>query len=258
MTCRGVRDLLHPFSDGELDLVRHVEVETHLAGCAECGERADRLRSLRAALSDPDLYYQAPPALRGRVRVATFQDSAAREGRRSWARRVAIGAGVLMLVGACTTAAIFARRGGASGEDRLVEEVVAGHIRSLQIDHLTDVASSDRHTVKPWFLGKLDYSPQAPDLSNEGFLLAGGRLDYLDDRPVAALVYSRRLHAINVFTWPTAAGAEGPVRATSRQGFHVRHWRGSGMTYWAVSDLNEEELGDFARKFSERSVVPRP
>lgn len=259
MTCQDARGLLHPYSDGELDLVRHVEVEGHIAGCAECGARADDLRSLRAALASPTLQYRAPAALRDRVRLAAFPgaEPEVRGRRRFRLRSAPIAAAASLLVGATVTLAILSSRGGISAEGRLADQVIAGHVRSLQIDHLTDVASSDRHTVKPWFAGKLDFAPQAPDLSSEGFPLKGGRLDYLDDRPVAALVYYRRRHSINLFTWPTAAGPEQqPVRALARQGFHVRHWRHSGMTYWAISDLNDEELDAFAREFRRRSAEP--
>jgi anti-sigma factor RsiW len=115
------------------------------------------------------------------------------------------------------------------------------------------VASSDRHTVKPWFRGKLDFSPQVPDLTPQGYSLSGGRLDYLTDRPVAALVYYRRLHAINLFTWPAADDDVKPVRGLARQGFHIRYWQRGGMSYWAISDLNEQEFDEFVRLFQEHS-----
>ena len=131
--------------------------------------------------------------------------------------------------------------------------VVANHVRSLQVDHLRDVASTDQHTVKPWFRGKLDFSPQVLDLSAQGYTLSGGRLDYASDRPVAALVYYRRLHTINVFTWPAGNSDDKDVRARTRQGFHIRYWQRSGMAYWAISDLNNRELDEFVRLFQEHS-----
>ena len=148
--------------------------------------------------------------------------------------------------------ALWSRAGG-SADDPIAESIVAGHVRSLQAEHLYDVASSDMHTVKPWFKGKLDFSPEVPDLSSAGFALTGGRLDYLLDRPVAALVYSRGKHAINLFTWRSGDEKDKPVRSHAQQGFHLRDWRRSGMTYWAISDLNDQGLDEFVRLFQERS-----
>ena len=254
MKCQDVRHLLHPYSDGELDLVRHVQIEAHLSKCEECAEQEKHLRSLRAAISSPSLYYRTPAALRARLQRATL--SASRGQRRSPVRMVAAAAGVLFLIGASATLGMLLSRSGTSTDDKLAERVVAGHVRSLQIDHLTDVVSSDRHTVKPWFRGQLDFSPQVPDLSRQGFTLSGGRLDYLSDRPVAALVYHRGLHAINLFTWPADSDEEKAVRKLARQGFHIRYWQRSGMTYWAVSDLNEQEFVEFVRFFQEHSPAP--
>ena len=133
-----------------------------------------------------------------------------------------------------------------ASHDALDKEIVASHVRSMMADHLFDVASSNQHTVKPWFLGKLDYSPAVRDLSDNGFPLTGGRLDYIDGRPVAALVYSRGQHAINLYTWP-AAGESQPYRPSSRLGFNMVEWTQSGMRFWAVSDISPSELALFAR-----------
>jgi anti-sigma factor RsiW len=243
MNCPDVRRLLHPYSDGELDVIRHVEVEEHLAQCAGCAEEEKHLRSLRTAVASASLYHRAPAKLRNRVRLG----SAPVPPRRAPMRWVAIAAGVLLLMGAAAMVGVLLSQARASADDRLAEWIVASHVRSLQVEHLTDVASSDRHTVKPWFRGKLDFSPQVTDLSADGYKLSGGRLDYLADRPAAALVYQRRLHAINLFTWPAANDTEKAVRGLDRQGFHIRHWQRSGMSYWAISDLNEQELDEFVR-----------
>jgi anti-sigma factor RsiW len=160
----------------------------------------------------------------------------------------------LLLIGAPAIVGMLLSRTGPSAADRLAELIVAGHVRSLQVDHLTDVASTNRHTVKPWFRGKLDFSPQVPDLSQQGFQLSGGRLDYITDRPVAVLVYYRGLHAINLFTWPAVNNEERAVQGLSRQGFHIRYWQRFGMTYWAISDLNEQEFDEFVRLFQEESL----
>jgi anti-sigma factor RsiW len=167
-------------------------------------------------------------------------------------------AAAALLAGVLTLGMLWPRSGGASAEDRLAEVVLASHVRSLQVDHITDVASSDQHKVKPWFRGKLDFSPRVVDLSSDGYALSGGRLDYLADRPVAALVYHRQQHVINLFTWPVKDDEERPVRSLSRQGFHIRSWQHSGMAYWAISDLNPQELDEFVRLLGEHSSATPP
>jgi anti-sigma factor RsiW len=268
MNCRDVQRLLHPYSDGELDLVRNVEIEEHLMECAECSERAKNLRTLRAAISSPSLYHRAPASLGERIQLAIpaaldtpqvqlAAPLATRGRRRSSLQLAAMAASVLLLIGASATIGILLFPG-PSADDRLAERIVASHVRSLQVDHLTDVASSDKHTVKPWFRGKLDFSPQVPDLSAEGYILTGGRMDYLTDRPVAVLVYSRRLHAINVFTWPAVDDENKAVRKSSQQGYQIRTWNQSKMTYWAVSDLNDQEFDEFVKLFQAKCSQSPP
>ncbi|OAI54559.1 hypothetical protein AYO44_14695 [Planctomycetaceae bacterium SCGC AG-212-F19] len=256
MNCPDVQQLLHPYADGALDLMRQVEVEAHVAACPACADQEKNLRSLRAVLAAPELYYRAPAGLRARIHGVMPPLAPAR--RRPALQLAAMAAGVLLVIGASATLGILLARSGTFRDDRLAEWVVASHVRSLQVEHLTDVASSDRHTVKPWFRGKLDFAPQVPDLAKEGYPLTGGRLDYLADRPVAALVYSRRLHSINLFTWPAASDEATAVRGLARQGFHIRHWQRAGMTYWAVSDLAEPELDGFVRLIQEHAQEVHP
>jgi anti-sigma factor RsiW len=254
MKCSEVQSLLQPYSDRELDLVRQLQIEEHLTGCDACAQQETRLRALRAAVSSPSLYYRAPDTLRSRIQLAT------RPIQRGWRRPslqlAAIAATILFLIGTAATLGILSSRAGASADDRVAQWVVAAHIRSLQADHLMDVASTDQHTVKPWFRGKVDFSPEVPDLSAQGFELSGGRLDYLADHPVAALVYRHRLHAINLFIWPADNDEDKAVRDLARQGFHIRHWQRAGMTYWAISDLSDQGLNEFVRLFQENSHGP--
>jgi anti-sigma factor RsiW len=261
MNCQDVQNLLHPYSDGELDLVRNLEIEEHLGTCPACAEQEKSLRSLRAVLSAPSLYYAAPATLRARLQVAPASSSAVVERQPiapganwMWAT---IAAGILLVVGVSATLGVLLSRATESAGGRLEDWVIASHVRSQQVNHLTDVVSSDRHTVKPWFRDKLDFSPQVPDLSAQGFPLTGGRLDYLAERPVAALVYQRGKHAINVFTWPAMNDGDKAVRDFSRQGFHIREWQRSGMNYWAISDLNDEDLDQFVRLFQEHTAQSR-
>jgi anti-sigma factor RsiW len=167
-------------------------------------------------------------------------------------------AGIVLLVTASLTAGVYLARSG-SAEDRLTEAVVAGHIRSLQVAHATDVANSNQHIVKPWFSGKVDFAPQVPDLSAAGFPLSGGRLDYLVDRPVVAIIYHRREHLINVFTWPATDGeSDRGLRTFHKQGFNIRRWQRAGMAYWVISDLNPQELDTFVMAFQPHCAVPSP
>ena len=187
-------------------------------------------------------YHAAPPRLAARILAALPEESAADTPKRRprwnlwWAAPAFAGACALFL-------AVGLYLGGFGADDPFADEVIAAHVRSLMVDHASDVASSDRHTVKPWFAGKLDYAPPVVDLTAQGFALVGGRLDYLERRPVAALVYRHRQHLINLFVSP-AKGNESP-RTISRQGFHLLRWTSRGMNFRAVSDLNPEDLANF-------------
>jgi anti-sigma factor RsiW len=253
MDCNQCRNLLHAYLDGALDLVRHLEIEHHLQDCEACMGRHENHRSLRAALGSDVLYYRAPEALRSRLQASLgrVNGPASFPRRALWVRlgTAAAAAGLLLLGWALGRGGIGPA---APTGDPLAQQVLAFHIRSLlPADHLYDVKSSSRHVVKPWFTGKLDFAPEVPDLSAQDFALVGGRLDYLDGRPVAALVYQRRQHVLNLFTWPTAGPDEAP-RAVTQQGYHLVHWVQGDTTWWAVSDLNEQELQEFVQLVRDR------
>lgn len=243
MICREVQELLHGYADGELDPVRNLEMERHFRECAVCASDYERLRGLRAAMSSSLPYFQPPAGLERRLHARLRAEAAPANRGVQWRWLAAAAALVVITAGVWRVARMSSRPDSA---EILAGEAVSSHVRSLMAGHLTDVPSSDRHTVKPWFNGKLDFSPSVGDFPGQGFTLAGGRLDYLDGRPVAALVYQRRQHVINLFVWPAAELPDSEIRSTERQGYHVLHWTKAHMNYSAVSGLNARELRDFA------------
>jgi anti-sigma factor RsiW len=243
MACDNARELLHGYLDGELDLATNLDLQRHLQECAACAKAYQAQQGLRAAIHQSDLPYKAPSDLGRRIRAATRKAEAASPSHRTVfpLRWLAIAASIVI-------AALVLWRFGStrSRADYIEQAVVNNHVRSLMANHLTDVVSTDSHTVKPWFAGKLDFSPPVKDLAAQGFPLAGGRLEYID-RPVAALVYKRRLHIINVLIWPDTNNAQPPGKPISIQGYNLVHWTEGSMNYWAVSDLNKAELLQFVQ-----------
>jgi anti-sigma factor RsiW len=242
--------LLDGYVDGELDLVRSLEMEQHLKACRLCAIAHQNQLSLKSVIAGSSLSYSAPEGLHRRVMaslpVTDVVTDAPRRRSLPWFRGYLVPAAafaVLVLFGWMAMRGVLRP----AHDDFLAEEVVASHIRSMMVTHLEDVASTDRHTVKPWFNGKLDFSPTVTDLASSGFPLIGGRLDYLDHQPVAALVYRRQKHIINVFVWPATSSGSDSSRPVTMRGYHLVHWNEGGMSYWAVSDLNTMELGQFAR-----------
>ena len=249
MLCQDVLDRLSPFLDDELDPVVSREIAGHLETCATCAAAFARQRELRESLRSHLEYHRAPDLLRARVlrdmRAAVRRDEPARSQAvaRPWQWISAVAAVVAVVAGTWMAGSLPRT----SENDAITREAVSSHIRSLMADHLEDVVSTDQHTVKPWFNGKLDFSPPVTDFAAAGYPLIGGRLDYLRGRTVAALVYQRRKHIINVFVWPVSDARESIVPPVTQQGFQViRATRGS-MAFWAVSDLNAAELADFVR-----------
>jgi anti-sigma factor RsiW len=238
-----MHDQLTAYFDGELDAAGVGAFEDHLSACPDCAHELEALQGLRAALRDSSLRHRPPASLEDRVRKTNRPVRPLSATGRRWTIWLATAAGLAaaVLFGASLT--LFLRT--PTADDRLAAEVTAGHARSMLADHLFDVASSDQHTVKPWFQGRADFSPPVSDFKDKGFPLAGGRLDFLDGRTAAALVYRRRQHVINLFVWPAVGGESGTI-TMSRRGYNLVHWTDAGLTFWAVSDLNADELREFA------------
>jgi anti-sigma factor RsiW len=259
MNCEDMRMYLSAYLDDELEVAESLRLERHLGECRECRQVQEAQLALRSALRDPDLYFQPSADFANRIASAVRQQ-AKKEARQhssgfewnwfDWFRMgslqwISAGAVLVIMVTAATWLILNKTR--SSHEQLIASNVLTAHIRSLQAGHLVDVPSSDRHTVKPWFQGKLDFAPPVPDLSELGWVLIGGRLDYVDGRPVAAVIYQRRMHNINVFVWPHHGTADDKIQEEDAQGYQILHWNGADMTYWVVSDLNKDELMDFAR-----------
>jgi anti-sigma factor RsiW len=242
--CPDYQTFLHGLIDGELDAANAVAYEKHLASCSACRAELESIERLREKLHAVPLRYKASDDLR--KRIDSTIDAASRAPTRSSRLRTFFSAFKPSVwpsaVLAMAVALVFVLYWRPTQVD-LTDEIVAGHVRSLQVNHLVDVETSDRHVVKPWFAGKVDFSPPVIDLSESGFALIGGRLDYLQDRAVVALAYHHRAHIINLFIWP-ANGDASPSRQT-REGFNLIHWQTAGMAFWTVSDLNFEELSQF-------------
>jgi anti-sigma factor RsiW len=243
VNCSELRTFLHAYLDGELDLVRRMEIEDHLPACDACSRIHQAQLALRSALKSDELYFRAPAHLERKVRMAAQPAE-----RKTWLPRMPDWVGAAIAAAAVVTLAVFVSPmlSRPSRTERIARDIISAHIRSLMPGHLTDVPSSENHTVKPWFAGKLDFSPPVADLSAEGFPLVGGRLDYAADRPVAALVYRKGKHFINLFVWPSSSTHEFPEAADARQGYNLLFWTRGQTNFWAISDLNATELRQFA------------
>jgi anti-sigma factor RsiW len=242
MTCDEAEILLHALLDDELDAGHVREVEAHIATCQRCAAQLNTYRDMRSAMAASNLHFTAPPQLRQRIEAAL--PKAHTPNRRAVLKGFAMGS-VLSAVAATGLVVVVLRH---EDEQRILSEVVSAHLRALQAGHLTDVLSTDQHTVKPWFNGRLDVAPPVVDLTAQGFTLIGGRLDYVNGRTIGAIVYRRRTHVINLFVAQTTNAESRAARIETVQGFNIRHWSERGLTYWAVSDLNADELADFGSK----------
>jgi anti-sigma factor RsiW len=260
VSCELTQRYVSGYLDGELDLVRTIEMEAHLKGCPACARELESLKALRAGLQRNSLAYAAPAVLRERIQLSLREEASGADVRKSksgWWPSLNIwqlaGTFALLALISVTGWQLTARLRAPSGDQQIAAEVFASHVRSLEANHLMDVASTDQHTVKPWFDGKLDFSPPVQDLASDGFPLVGGRLDYLEGREVAALVYQRRKHFINVFVWPDPAGTHLAQAMESRQGYNIMKWSRGGFQFWSVSDVAAPDLAEFVRLLQVRT-----
>src|SRR6266513_863577 len=275
MTCEEAIKLMDGYLDGELDPMTSQKIEQHLRACRKCEQAYEAHTALAHAISRAAPYYKAPTELRQRIQ-SSLRDAVGIRGSRSAAREnralltspraerrlllpeipwnwLALAAAIIL---AAIIASSFLPRMRAPAIDQfLATQLIASHVRSLMANHLTDVASSDQHTVKPWLDAKLDFAAPVVDLSDQGFPLIGGRLDYLDNHSVAALVYQRRKHFINLFVWPRTPADSKARETVTREGYNLLHWIEGDFTYWAVSDVNVSDLQNFKRSF-EQQIPP--
>jgi anti-sigma factor RsiW len=249
MTCQQTNSLLNAYVDGELDSVGTMAVETHIRGCASCLTDVENLHGLAAAIENGALRFKAPACLKRDVRAAIRAANPEAKSFVFYWRWASVLASAVLIIAVTWAGTAYSAR--SSEETLLLNDIVSSHIRSMMANHVTDVSSSDSYNVKTWFSGKLDYSPPAKDLAEQGFRFIGCRLDYLDNRSVAALVYQRSRQVINLFVWPSNSSALRGLQQLSRQGYNLIHWTRSGMTYWLISELNLTELNECARLLKE-------
>jgi anti-sigma factor RsiW len=274
MNCEQATNLIDGYLDGELDPITSQAIEQHLRDCTKCQVAFESHTALAHAISQGAPYYRAPAELRQRVH-SSLREAIGKRASRGGAREIQsfrtrprterpsvlfempwnwLGLAAAIILVAVIVWNFLPRLQQPGADQLLATQLIASHVRSLMANHLTDVASSDQHTVKPWLDAKLDFAPPVVDLTNAGFPLIGGRLDYLDNRPVAALIYQRRKHFINLFVWP-ASDASRTTKAISHQGYHLLHWVEGDFNYWAVSDVSDSDLQAFKQSF-EQQVPP--
>ena len=269
MNCEEAVKLMDGYLDGELDPITSQAIEQHLRDCGHCDQAYKTHGSLIHAIGNATPYFKASAELRERIQ-SSLRDETTEHAVRNGVRGAQVlshkrqpeprsilletpwnwlGLAAAIIFGAIIALNVVPRLQRPGADQFLATQLIASHVRSLMASHLTDVASSDQHTVKPWLDTKLDFAPPVVDLSSEGFPLIGGRLDYLDNRPAAVLIYQRRKHFINLFVWPAESNATRSTKAISRQGYQLLHWVDSDFNYWAVSDVNANDLQTFKQEF---------
>jgi len=246
MTCSKTAILLHALLDGELDAGHAREVEVHVEHCPRCAAQLRAYRELQQAMPVAQLHFTAPTSLRRRIEKALPTAVPQRaSSRRSVLKGFIMGTALSTAMAASVVVAVFRT----DQDQHVLGDIVSAHVRSLQASHLTDVQTSDQHTVKPWFNGKVDIAPPVVDLTAKGFTLLGGRLDYIDGKAVASIVYRRRTHVINLFVTQGALSENREARLQTMQGYNIRRWTAQGLEFFAISDINAEELQEFVEKF---------
>jgi anti-sigma factor RsiW len=254
MTCNEAEILLHALLDGELDAGNAHQVETHVENCPRCAPQLRAYRELQQAMLVAQLHFTAPTSLRRRIEQALPAAAPPRaSSRRSMLKGFVMGTALSTAMAASLVVAVFRT----DQDQRVLGDIVSAHVRSLQADHLTDVQTSDQHTVKPWFNGKLDIAPPVVDLTAKGFTLLGGRLDYIDGQAVASIVYRRRRHVINLFVTQGAPIESHGAKLQTMLGYNIRRWTAQGLEFFATSDINGEELQEFVEKFDAALHPPK-
>jgi anti-sigma factor RsiW len=270
VNCDRAHPLLSPLADGELDLERAMEMESHLSACPACAQAFERINAIRTAAASPALYHRAPAALADRLRASIGAPAALADRLRAsigvpataalpaprhitFFRPLALAALLAIVCGLAAMIGVRWQRN-AEAHSRLLADLVTAHVRSVQGDklHLMDVLSTDQHTVKPWFIGKIDFVPDVPQLAPAGFPLAGGRLDYIDNHPAAALIYYSGQHVVNLFLWPSARASSPTAESLTAQSFHLRHWTYEGLDCWAITDAAPATLEKFEKAYTTR------
>jgi anti-sigma factor RsiW len=251
MTCTETEILLHALLDGELDAGHAREVEAHVADCPHCAAQMRAYRELQQAMPAAQLRFTAPASLRRRIEKAFPATPQRASSRRSVLKGFVMGTALSTAMAASLVVAVFRT----DQDQRVLGDIVSAHVRSLQANHLTDVQTSDQHTIKPWFNGKVDIAPPVVDLTAKGFMLLGGRLDYIDGQAVASIVYRRRSHVINLFV--TQGAPIEQAKLQTMQGYNIRRWTAQGLEFFAISDINGEELQEFVEKFDAALHPPK-
>ena len=244
MNCDEAEILLHGLVDNEVDPEQAYRIETHVGDCPRCATELRLHRVLRETMASADLRFEAPPGLRTRIKARLPASTDAPPYRRTLFKGFAFGSALSAAAAALLMIAVTRP----DQDQVIVSDVVSAHLRSLQANHLTDVQPGDQHGVRPWLGNRLGVAPPVPDLSQQGFNLVGGRIDYVLGKPVAAIVYRRSGHLINLFV-AQGAEAERSARVATMQGVNVDLWSEKGLNLCAVGDVSAEELEDFRRTF---------